>query len=445
MARTIVYRVKTPAGAWQRAVIDDTALPQNITGLVAGETYQVDTGKGTLVDVTPLNTFTLETFTGTPVVTGPGEYELTVTAPAYLAAYNPGGGAGVYTWNTTELATGPKVLYPGSVNDTAYSAGEVITIVNSAFGVGSGAVDVFYRVYDDGVEVFDGATLNFDTTGLAGSSVSVRSYMVDQNGESAEATILTVTIAAAADPTTLFSVGRDGFSVVPGLTTSFESADDSDAAEVNDLVQFQKDSSGLASPRNLSQATSGTRPTLLLTSGTYSLDFSSHRLSTASYTSVSNTNGYSVFARIWVDTTDPTFPRTIIGSDSSSNPNRIVYFRVANSPQGAISFTGWDASNNAVTATTSTTLATGAWYNVCGVWNATNARVWITDMDDADVAATATNTVGTIQTASQAVHIGARWTSTENFFDGKIAYAFIGNWSLSEADRNLLATFANTL
>jgi hypothetical protein len=201
MARTIVYRVKTPAGAWQRAVIDDTALPQSITGLVAGETYQVDTGKGTLVDVTPLNTFTLETFTGTPVVTGPGEYELTVTAPAYLAAYNPGGGAGIYTWDTTELATGPKVLYPGSIDDTGYTVGEAINLVNPAFGVGSGVVDVFYRVYDDGVEVYDGATLAYDTTSIvAGSSVSVRAYMVDQNGESAEATILTFTIGAASVP-----------------------------------------------------------------------------------------------------------------------------------------------------------------------------------------------------------------------------------------------------
>jgi hypothetical protein len=201
MARTIVYRVKTPPGAWQRTVIDDTALPQNITGLVAGETYEVDTGKGTLVPVTPLNTFTLETFTGTPVVTGPGAYELTITAPAYLAAYNPGGGAGVYTWNTTELATGPKVLYPGSINDTAYNVEDTINLVNPAFGVGSGTVDVFYRVYDDGVEVYDGAGLAFDTASIvAGSSVSVRAYMVDQNGESAEATILTFTIGAASSP-----------------------------------------------------------------------------------------------------------------------------------------------------------------------------------------------------------------------------------------------------
>jgi hypothetical protein len=201
MARTIVYRVKTPAGEWQRAVIDENALPQNITGLVAGETYQVDTGKGTLVDVTPLNTFTLETFTGTPVVTGPGEYELTVTAPAYLAAYNPGGGAGIYTWDTTELAAGPKVLYPGSINAASYNVGNTISLVNPAFGVGSGTVDVFYRVYDDGVEIYDGATLSFDTTGIvAASSVSVRAYMVDQNGESAEATILTFTIGAASVP-----------------------------------------------------------------------------------------------------------------------------------------------------------------------------------------------------------------------------------------------------
>jgi hypothetical protein len=198
MARTIVYRVKTPAGAWQRAVIDDTALPQNITGLVAGETYQVDTGKGTLVDVTPTNSFTLETFTGTPVLTGPGAYSLTITAPAYLAAYNPGGGAGIYTWDTTELASGPKVLYPGTINKATYDDGDTISIVNPAFGVGSGTVDIFYRVYSDApsanTEVFDGAALAFNTTGREGEELRVAAYMVDQNGEGTEANILTFTV-----------------------------------------------------------------------------------------------------------------------------------------------------------------------------------------------------------------------------------------------------------
>jgi hypothetical protein len=252
MARTIVYRVKTPAGAWQRAVIDDTALPQNITGLVAGETYQVDTGKGTLVDVTPLNTFTLETFTGTPVVTGPGEYELTVTAPAYLASYNPGGGAGVYTWDTTELATGPKVLYPGSINAASYNVGNTINLVNPAFGVGSGTVDVFYRVYDDGVEIYDGATLSFDTTSIvAASSVSVRSYMVDQNGEGPEATILTFTIGAAVLPiarlanTQLIYSGTSGLAS-PQASSSIAAASGSNRLALL-LVGWRGNSVGLSS------------------------------------------------------------------------------------------------------------------------------------------------------------------------------------------------------
>lgn len=53
MARTITYRTKTGPGAWQRAVVDEGALPQSITGLTNGTIYEVDTGKGTLVEVTP--------------------------------------------------------------------------------------------------------------------------------------------------------------------------------------------------------------------------------------------------------------------------------------------------------------------------------------------------------------------------------------------------------
>lgn len=53
MARTINYRVKPGPGALQRAVIDESALPQSITGLVNGTTYEVDVGNGVWVDVTP--------------------------------------------------------------------------------------------------------------------------------------------------------------------------------------------------------------------------------------------------------------------------------------------------------------------------------------------------------------------------------------------------------
>ena len=53
MSRSIFYRVKTGPGAWQRSVVDETALPQNVTGLTNGTTYEFDLGAGVLVDVTP--------------------------------------------------------------------------------------------------------------------------------------------------------------------------------------------------------------------------------------------------------------------------------------------------------------------------------------------------------------------------------------------------------
>jgi hypothetical protein len=450
MARTITYRVKTPAGEWQRSVINEGALPQNITGLVAGETYQVDTGKGTLVDVTPLNTFTLETFTGTPVVTGPGAYELTITAPAYLASYNPGGGAGVYTWDTTELATGPKVLYPGSINDTAYNDGETITLVNPAFGVGSGTVDVFYRVYDDSVEVFDGATVSFDTTGRAGSSISVRSYMVDQNGESAEATILTFTLGAVLfSPSDIFTGGRDGFAMIPSTTTSFESTDNSNPAETSDAVQFQADSSGLGTPRNLTETRAGFSPVLVLDGSTYALDFTpganGQLLGTASYQAANGTNGVSFFARIKAQSISG--DRGIIGADTTvGGTGRQFQFRISNA--GIIQMLCFNAAGGFVTtAESTTTLVAGTWYNVCGIWNPTNARIWVNEMDDADVEDTNTNTAGTVGTANTQVFVGSLRTTgvAAECFNGNIAFALCGNWSLSETERNDLATFASAL
>lgn len=53
MSRSIFYRVKAGPGAWQRSVVDETALPQNVTGLTNGTTYEFDLGAGVLVDVTP--------------------------------------------------------------------------------------------------------------------------------------------------------------------------------------------------------------------------------------------------------------------------------------------------------------------------------------------------------------------------------------------------------
>ena len=54
MARSIFYRVKSPQGPWERASGD---LPLTITGVVNDTVYEVDTGDGTLTEVTPTSGF----------------------------------------------------------------------------------------------------------------------------------------------------------------------------------------------------------------------------------------------------------------------------------------------------------------------------------------------------------------------------------------------------
>jgi hypothetical protein len=251
-------------------------------------------------------------------------------------------------------------------------------------------------------------------------------------------------------PSDLFTSGRDGFVILPSLTTSFESSDDSDAAEINDGVQFQKDSSGLGTPRNLSQATSSKRPTLQQESSTYLLDFEQdgfQELATSAYAHI-GTGGVSVFARVKLETLPPGgTTRTVAGCDDGvNNANRTFRLRVL--PDGTINMLGYDNATGLVSATSSATVSAGTWFNVCGVFNSTNSRVWINTMTDAGVSGTATNTAGTVKSSASApVYVGSRFTGIADpfYLDGRAALVVVGNWAMNESDRSNLATFANGL
>ena len=54
MDRSIFYRQKSPQGPWQRAT---GPLPLTVSGLTNGSVYEVDTGNGALIEVTPEDTF----------------------------------------------------------------------------------------------------------------------------------------------------------------------------------------------------------------------------------------------------------------------------------------------------------------------------------------------------------------------------------------------------
>jgi hypothetical protein len=245
--------------------------------------------------------------------------------------------------------------------------------------------------------------------------------------------------AASFNPTSLFLGGEDGFVVIPSITTSFESVGATDTAEVGDSVQFQTDSSGRGVPRNLSQTSLTERPLLQQDGSTYVLDFeaaNSMRMSTASYNPTSGTNGVTVFVRVKFESVG--IEQHLVCSDDSP---RLWQFRIDTS--NVVRMLGFDGSGGNISAVSTTTVTTGVWYNICGVFNTTNARVWINTMTNAAAEGTTTNTAGTVNTGSSTVAIGSRGLNfTSNNLDGTIACALCIDRSLTETERGDLATYA---
>lgn len=109
MARSIFYRTKSPQGPWLRATGN---VPFEVSGLTNDTTYEVDTGDGTLRDVTPTASFTEAPVLadGGDFLTGPGRiadassflffasYRPTTTGRKALLSFN-GINAAVYSWD----------------------------------------------------------------------------------------------------------------------------------------------------------------------------------------------------------------------------------------------------------------------------------------------------------------------------------------------------------
>ncbi|MEL6643264.1 MAG: hypothetical protein AAFQ79_04955 [Pseudomonadota bacterium] len=88
MARSIFYREKSPQGPWQRA---SGTLPLTVTGLTNDIVYEVDTGDGTLTEITPSSAFA-----ETPVTADGSAYlQSAITIPdtdafLWFGSYIPG-------------------------------------------------------------------------------------------------------------------------------------------------------------------------------------------------------------------------------------------------------------------------------------------------------------------------------------------------------------------
>jgi len=238
-------------------------------------------------------------------------------------------------------------------------------------------------------------------------------------------------------PQDLFDAGGDGFWIEPSLTTSFESVDNSNPAEVADNVLYQEDLSSNA--RHFSST--GAPPQLALDGSTYALDFEESqgdRLETPSYAAVDSTNGVTLFARFKPESF--TDNGNVIGSQAAQNR---FQFRVTTG--GLAQLIGFSDTGTVVDAAGTTTMSTGTWYNMCGIFNTTNARVWLDTMTDAGVEGTTTNADGTVEAASDNVWLGARRDVIGDNFDGLVAFALCISRSLSESERIDLATYASGL
>lgn len=362
--------------------------------------------------------------------------------------------AGAYNWYDTNVSGVPTgsptsvtvaALTAGTVSPASPTVGQTLSVTGSNAPPGAAFLWQFSSdggtSYGNAGGTNNGATYN--TTGQPAGLYRRRTTLV--NG--AVATTTAVTLTSSFDPQSLFTGGRDGFSIIPSLTTSFESADNSDPAEIGDGVQFQTDSSGLGTPRNLAQST-GTRRPLLVTSGSaQALDFEfadSRRIPTvAAFQAQSATNGVTLFARINLESISTGEPdQAIIGADDGSGTNNLFSLRVTSG--GLLRMFGYtNNSGSFISATGTTVLSTGVWYNVCGIFNPTNARVWVNTMTDAAVEGTTTNSAGTVNAGTQNVVLGNLTNSSGGpIMDGLGGYFFCINVSLNETDRVNLAAFA---
>jgi hypothetical protein len=209
---------------------------------------------------------------------------LDFTAPTFSSAVPADNATGVAVDSNIVLTFSENVFAgTGSFTLRNVTDSADVETFDIATGVGSAG----------GTVSIAGAAVTFNPAANLGNnkSTSVRwpaGILLDADGNALAAntgdTLYNFTTASSFNPQSLFT-GRDGFSVIPSFSTSFESANNSDPAEIADGVQFQADSSGLGTPRNLSQASATERPLLQQDGSTFVLDFeagSSQRMSTAS-------------------------------------------------------------------------------------------------------------------------------------------------------------------
>jgi hypothetical protein len=346
------------------------------------------------------------------------------------------------TYGGTFPGTVPA-LTAGSIANSAPIPDEATVTVT-----GSNAVDPFaeYDWQTDGVSTGargTGATFTVDTAIDAGKTLR-RGVRYPDRQDWVYTTGVAVASGAAFSLSSLFASGEDGFALVPSLTTTFESTNNSDPAEVGDAVGFQTCSSGRGTLRNFIQT--GNRPNFVQDGSTYALDFEASETDRlqrdGGNLSVIGAGGVTLFARIKLESVGST--GAIIAADTGAGSNRQFQFTVQST--GRVSFVGFaTGSGSTVTASPATVLSTGVWYNVCAIFNTTNARVWIDTMTDAGVGATTANSFGTLSSGDARPTIGTLSNAAGSPFDGLIALAVCVNRSLTETERQNLATFASAL
>jgi hypothetical protein len=216
MPRTITFRVKSPVGEWQRAVIDETDLPESITGLTPGETYEVDTGRGTLVDITTLSDFTVETQDGDVSINygAGGAVSITITGGDYAGTYTEDSDGTPLT--TTLIEAAPvNLIKPVLAGDTA--TGDELTLTPGIWiyaGADPGDPTFQWRRASTNIANEVGLTYVL-TTADAGQNITVRETLgasfVDSNVVAADAITMASDAEAIAwyDDTTVTVNGSD--------------------------------------------------------------------------------------------------------------------------------------------------------------------------------------------------------------------------------------------
>lgn len=151
-----------------------------------------------------------ESVTSVDTFSTDGTVQKVVSAPSHIAlAGDPVTGGGLYEFSTSQLGTGPIILYPGEVTMASLTAGTPVTLVHAPWSAGIGTIVTEYRVFLGETQVATSLPYTVPGGTAAGSIVRVDARVTDDTGTTTRV-MRAFTIEAAAGGFTDYNIVNYG-------------------------------------------------------------------------------------------------------------------------------------------------------------------------------------------------------------------------------------------